>query len=366
MIFAVTDIETTGGKPGRDGMTEIAIVLTDGTKILDQFSSLINPQTDIPPTIVRLTGITPEMVENEPLFEDLADQIFEKLQNAIFVAHNVNFDLSWVKYCLQKSGYKWNPPRICTVKTSRKLLPGFASYSLGKLCESLEIPLENRHRALGDALATTHLFHKMIETHGMEQLLKHVEYLVKLTDLPPNLTLPQIQKIPDEAGLLEFWSENQRLWCKGTSRMHQTALQFAQKRPSKPAQKIYEQITEVRFTATGNSIIAILLEKSIVENSMPPGMKRSPYPAKLQVVPKLPGIQLCLLGQPVNSWIVFNQGQISAYGLRDFTFEYKSPIDMLNQAVEIKCSSELTHYILRSLSKETHRFVTKNLDLNIH
>jgi len=158
-VYAVVDIEATGGNHIKGKIIEIAIYIFDGKKIIDKFSSLINPETKIDWYVSKLTGITNGMVANAPVFKDVAQQIAQMVEGKIFVAHDVNFDYKFLKAELQNVGYDINEPKACTVKLSEKYLPDVSSYSLGNLCEELgiHIPKEDRHRAAGDAIATTKL-----------------------------------------------------------------------------------------------------------------------------------------------------------------------------------------------------------------
>ncbi|HTF31083.1 MAG TPA: 3'-5' exonuclease, partial [Flavitalea sp.] len=156
-MYAIVDIETTGGYAANNDITEVAIVLHNGNSVVDRYETLIKPARPIPYYIQVLTGITPEMVENAPSFEDVAEDIFDKLKDCIFIAHNVNFDYSFVKHHLQLCGFELSTPKLCTVRLCRKVFPGLLSYSLGKLCRHFNIVIENRHRAGGDADATVTL-----------------------------------------------------------------------------------------------------------------------------------------------------------------------------------------------------------------
>ena len=161
-MYAIVDIETTGGHAASNGITEIAIILYDGVTEISRFETLVNPEQSIPLYIRALTGITEEMVETAPLFKDIAPRIYELLNEKIFIAHNVNFDYSFLKYHLGKCGFDLNSKKVCTVRLGRKVFPGLPSYSLGKFCNSLGIQIVNRHRALGDADATIRLFSMML------------------------------------------------------------------------------------------------------------------------------------------------------------------------------------------------------------
>lgn len=178
-MYAIVDIETTGGIPSSSGITELAIIFHDGIKETGYFHTMINPQYPIPSFIVSLTGITNAMVASAPLFEELASTIHEHLKDKIFVAHNVSFDYSFLQYQLKNCGYDIGEKRLCTVSLSRKTFPGLPSYSLGKLCKSLDIQLENRHRALGDAKATGLLFEKLMLHGGQKHIDVHLKKIRK-------------------------------------------------------------------------------------------------------------------------------------------------------------------------------------------
>ena len=154
-MYAIVDIETTGGHASANGITEIAICIHNGKKVIERYSTLVNPKREIPMYISALTGITNDMVQHAPPFEDVAHDVFHLLNNKIFVAHNVNFDHSFVRHHLLAAGYELHCNKLCTVRLRRKILPGLPSYSLGKLCRHLGIENGNRHRAAGDAEATS-------------------------------------------------------------------------------------------------------------------------------------------------------------------------------------------------------------------
>ena len=167
MRFAVVDIETTGGFPQQHGITEIAIVLMDGSTIEGKYSTLINPHQIIPPFIANMTGISDAMVADAPSFKTVAKNIYTLLHDRVFIAHNVNFDYSFVKYHLETAGFNLQAPKVCTIRTSRKVFPGLKKYGLGYLTRELGIQIEGRHRAGGDALATAQIMHLILEKDGL-------------------------------------------------------------------------------------------------------------------------------------------------------------------------------------------------------
>jgi DNA polymerase-3 subunit epsilon len=162
-LFAIIDIETTGHSYQFGQITEIAIVLHNGYKVTDTFSTLVKPDIDIPLFITRLTGITNEMVKDAPKFYEIAKKVVELTAGRTFVAHNVHFDYKFIKEEFKRLGYDYQRKTLCTVQLSRKLIPGHPSYSLGKLCAELEIQINGRHRAAGDAIATAKLFELLLK-----------------------------------------------------------------------------------------------------------------------------------------------------------------------------------------------------------
>lgn len=161
-MYAVVDIETSGGRAQVDKITEIAIYIHDGEKIVDEFSTLINPETYIPPFITRLTGINNDMVATAPKFYEVAKKIVLMTEGCLFVAHNAPFDYRFIQEEFKRLGYNYQRQTMCTVRMSRKIIPGMGSYSLGNLCQTLGITINNRHRAAGDALATTKLLELLL------------------------------------------------------------------------------------------------------------------------------------------------------------------------------------------------------------
>jgi len=164
-VYTIIDIETTG-KSYRDGkITEIALYRHNGSQVIDSFHSLINPECDIPYFITQLTGIDNEMVRKAPKFFEIAKRIVEITAGTIFVAHNVSFDYKFIQEEFRRLGYEYKRKTMCTVQLSRKYLPGHASYSLGNICSDLNIAIDGRHRASGDALATVQLFEIIMRKH---------------------------------------------------------------------------------------------------------------------------------------------------------------------------------------------------------
>ena len=168
-MYAIIDIETTGQSYSNGKITEIAIFIHDGFRITDSFTSLINPECYIPGFITNLTGIDNEMVKNAPKFYEIARKIVEITQDKVFVAHNVSFDYKFIQEEFRRLGYDYQRKTLCTVRMGRKFIPGHRSYSLGKLCGELDISINGRHRAAGDALATVKLFELILARKAQKE-----------------------------------------------------------------------------------------------------------------------------------------------------------------------------------------------------
>lgn len=171
-MYTIIDIETTGNGIKGNKITEISIFKYDGNQVVDEFTSLVNPQCPIPYFITGLTGIDDQMVQNAPTFPEIADTVQFITEGCIFVAHSVNFDYGVIKEEFRQIGVDFTRKKLCTVRLSRKLIPGLRSYSLGKLCSAVQIPLVDRHRARGDAHATVLLFEKLLKKPESEVVLK--------------------------------------------------------------------------------------------------------------------------------------------------------------------------------------------------
>jgi DNA polymerase-3 subunit epsilon len=258
-MYAIIDVETTGGSFTSERLTEIAVYLHDGNKIVDEFSTLINPEQPIPYMITRITGISNEMVADAPRFCEIARRIVEMTEGAVFVAHNASFDYNFVRHEFKRLGYTYKRPTLCTVKLSRKLLPGHNSYSLGKLCHSLGIQIENRHRAAGDALATTKLFEMLIniDRYGIEQ--------------QSAFSIPEmLREVPEETGVYYIHDEDGRVVYIGKSiNMFERLLQHYRNNDTQKAIKLRDHMTAVSYECTGSELVALLLESDEIKKHKP-------------------------------------------------------------------------------------------------
>ncbi len=203
-MYTIVDLETTGGSPTNSRITEVAIYKFDGNAIVEEYQSLVNPCRDIPYNITKLTGISDKMVEKAPMFKDIVEQIEAITKDCIFVAHNANFDYGFLKAEYNRIGLSFKRKKLCTVRLSRQILPGKYSYSLGRLCESEGIPLQDRHRAAGDAKATTLLFKKLLKVDNSGIIDKSLKPQSLEALIPPNVNKSDFMALPNTQGLYYF------------------------------------------------------------------------------------------------------------------------------------------------------------------
>ncbi len=270
-MYAIVDIETTGGSALLEKITEIAIYQHDGEKITGEFTSLVNPGKSIPLFISNLTGITDEMVENAPQFYEIARQIIEFTEGRIFVAHNVRFDYSFVRQEFKSLGYNYTRKILDTVSLSRKLFPGHRSYSLGNICSDLNINIKDRHRASGDALATSVLFSMLlardVEINGIQSSLITNTRNSKLN---PDLDLSKIETIPDCPGIYYFYNEKRELIYIGKSRnLQQRINTHLSNNTTGRSMKMRDMIADLDWETTGSELIALLKESSEIKQNRP-------------------------------------------------------------------------------------------------
>ena len=270
-MYAIIDIETTGGSAHLEKITEIAIYQHDGNEITDEYVSLVNPERNIPYFITNLTGITNEMVEEAPRFYEIAKKIIELTEGRIFVAHNARFDYSFIIQEYKSLGFNYKRSILDTVALCRKLLPGHKSYSLGNICDDLSISINGRHRAAGDALATVRLFEilmaKDIDINGgRSSLLKNT----RVSKLNPKLDTSKIEMIPDEPGIYYFYNEKGDLIYIGKSRnLQQRINTHLSNNSTNRAMEMRDLIADISWERTGSELIALLKESSEIKRNKP-------------------------------------------------------------------------------------------------
>jgi DNA polymerase-3 subunit epsilon len=267
-LYAILDIETTGGQFNEEGITEIAIYKFDGHEVIDQFISLVNPEKPIQPFVVKLTGINNAMLRSAPKFYEIAKRIIEITQDCILVAHNTSFDYRILRTEFNRLGYDYVKPTLCTVELSQKLIPGQASYSLGKLVRSLGIPVTDRHRASGDAMATVKLF-KMILAKDVEKeiLIGSIKAEIK-KGLSPKL-LDIVESMTARTGIYYIHNEKGDLIYIGKSKNIKKRINQHFTGTSGKSKKIQREVFAVTYEETGNELIALLKESEEIKINKP-------------------------------------------------------------------------------------------------
>jgi len=270
-IYTIVDIETTGGSVSNSRITEIAIICHDGEGVTQRWSSLVNPEMDIPLHITALTGISDEMVAQAPTFETLAPQIFEWLHDKVFVAHNVNFDYSFIRAQLANCGFTWDVTKLCTVRLSRKLLPGFSSYSLGKLCDNIGIHITGRHRALGDAEATAQLFSILLAKDEQQLISGMLRRASPEQRLPAHVPLADFQALPQDPGVYYFHNQEGKVIYvgKAINLKKRVASHFVGHNEGARRQHFLKEIYGISFERCGSELMALLLECTEIQRLWP-------------------------------------------------------------------------------------------------
>ena len=270
-MYAVVDIETTGGYAGSHRITEIAIVQHDGTSITAEYQTLINPDRNIPSFITNLTGITNEMVSEAPRFEEVADEILGRLEGKIFVAHNAQFDFGFLKREFEGCGIAWTPKRLCTVRLGRKIVPGLKSYSLGILAQHLGIGIENRHRAMGDALATAKIFSSLLRRDQTGEIEKSLKRNSGEMVLPPHLDRSVVEGLPDETGVYYFHDHHGKIIYVGKAKSIKKRIysHFSGTASEWNRTKVRNEIHHISCELTGTELIALVHEAQEIRRLWP-------------------------------------------------------------------------------------------------
>jgi DNA polymerase-3 subunit epsilon len=270
-MYAIVDIETTGGYAAAYGITEIAVYIHDGKRVVKHFETLINPQQSIPKYITALTGIDNAMVTTAPAFDEIAATLYELLNEEIFVAHNVNFDYSFIKHHLKAAGFELTAKKLCTVRLGRKVFPGLPSYSLGNLCRSLQLPIENRHRAGGDAKATVLLFEHYL-ANGADT---HIEQMLKKSSgeqwLPMQLTKADILQLPSGPGVYYFHDVKGKIIYvgKAVNVKKRVSSHFTHNDADRKRQNFLRTICKITFKECATELEAIVLESTEIKRLWP-------------------------------------------------------------------------------------------------
>lgn len=278
-MFAIVDIETTGGYASENAITEIAIVLHNGTEVEGEYQTLINPLMPIQKYVQTLTGITNAMVSNAPVFEKVASNIYNLLKDRIFIAHNVNFDYSFVKHQLRNAGYDLDVTKLCTIRLSRKIFPDLPKYGLASLCREFDINNQGRHRAAGDALATAQLFELLMKNDTSGELKNMMKPKAYEQYLPPNLAVEKVSKLPTLPGVYYFHNNKGKVIYVGKAKnlRKRVTSHFSNNKPSSQKQEFLREIYDITYQLCGSELIASIFESIEIKKLWPIYNKSQKY-----------------------------------------------------------------------------------------
>lgn len=268
-MYAIIDVETTGGRPNFDRVIEIAIVVYDGVEIINQYDTLIHPERSIPYNITQITGITDEMLTDAPKFYEVAKDIVQLTEGKIFVAHNVRFDYQFIRHEFQRLGFSFVRKQLCTVRLSRKVFPQLRSHSLDSMSRYLGISIDRRHRALDDTLATVKILETALQKGQENTLFDLVNFGVKSSKLPPNITLDALHQLPETCGVYFFHDKNGDVIYVGKSiNIKKRIMQHFANTTTK-ANKMHEQVHEYTYEETGSELVSLLYESYLIKKIRP-------------------------------------------------------------------------------------------------
>ena len=235
---------------------------------MDQFISLVNPEIPIQPFVVKLTGINNAMLRSAPKFFEVAKRIIEMTNDSVLVAHNADFDYRILRTEFRRLGYDFNVKTLCTVELSKRLLPEQPSHSLGKLVRALGIPMADRHRASGDAMATVKLFKMLLEKDLSKEIVKeHIKFEIQKGIAPKLLDI--VESLPSRTGVYYIHDEKGKLIYIGKSRNIKKRINQHFTGTTTKCKKIQTEVYTVTYDETGSELIALLKESEEIKINKP-------------------------------------------------------------------------------------------------
>lgn len=350
-MYAIVDIETTGGQYNQERITEIAIYRYDGHDIVDKFASLVNPERKIQAFVVKLTGISDAMVKRAPKFEEVAKRIIEITENCIIVAHNADFDYRILRQEYKNLGYEYQRNTLDTVQLSKKLIPDLPSYSLGKLCKSIGIPIANRHRADGDAFATVSLFELLLQKDHTKSIISQSVKDISVTLKKEKLTTA-IKEVPATTGVFYIHQSNGRIMYIGKGKNMRSKLSQLFSKKSKKALTIQSKMARVSYDETGSYIMArLLFNQEITTHS--PRYNSNYYHLSKPVAFNHPDLVVIGLGRKTGekSVILIEKGSLQGFAFVDLKYQINNVSVLKNILSPLADSLDNRHIIKTSITK---------------
>ena len=360
-MYTIIDLETTGGKFNEESIIEVAAYRSDGTSIKDQFISLVNPDRDIHPYVEKLTGITSKMVKTAPKFHEIAKRLIEITSDSILVAHNAQFDYRILQLEFKRLGYEFSMKSLCTVILSQELLPDQESYKLGRLSRSLGIPLKNRHRASGDALATVELFKILLEKDIEQNIIK--KSIVEFPGESMNsLFKDTIESLNNDVGVFYIYNKNKKLiYIDYSKDIKNKVVKLFTSKKFIP-KYVQNNFKSIKVHKTGNISISVI--KALNEiRTLKPKINNNIDPKlfykidKPDVISKLRDFIITFNGKNKNekSFIFFKNEKLTGYGYFDLFNNINTEQKLKSRLVEVNESGKVKNYVYRLIFQKKYK-----------
>ena len=269
--LAIIDTETTGMTATADRITEIAILRVIDGELVEEWSSLVNPECSIPAEIQALTGITNAMVGIAPTFREIAHEVHRRLHDQVFVAHNARFDYGFIKNEFRRIDMPFTAEVLCTVRLSRRLYPDAASHALDALRDRHRLTSAGRHRALGDARAAWQFIQIAAHEHAPEVIALAAKVLMKMPSLPPQLAPGALDNLPEGAGVYTFYGVSNTPIYIGKAKNIRSRVRshFSSDHRSANDQRLSVEIMRIDYEETCGELGALLREAVLIKALMP-------------------------------------------------------------------------------------------------
>jgi len=360
-MYTIIDLETTGGKFNEESIIEVAAYRFDGNSIKDQFISLVNPQRDIHPYVEKLTGITSKMVKTAPKFHEIAKRVVEITSDSILVAHNAQFDYRILQLEFKRLGYEFSMKSLCTVILSQELLPEQESYKLGRLSRSLGIPLKDRHRASGDALATVELFKILLEKDIEQNIIK--KSIVEFPGESMNSLFKEtIESLNNDVGVFYIYNKNKKLiYIDYSKDIKNKVVKLFTSKKFIP-KYVQNNFKSIKVHKTGNISISVI--KALNEiRTLKPKINNNIDPKlfykidKPDVISKLKDFIITFNGKNENdkSFIFFKNEKFTGYGYFDLFNNINTEQKLNSRLVEVDESDKVKNYVYRLIFQKKYK-----------
>ena len=360
-MYTIVDLEATGGKFNEESIIEIAIYKFDGVSITDQFISLVNPEKEIHPYVEKLTGISSKMLKTAPKFHEIAKRVIEITSDSVLVAHNAQFDYRILQLEFKRLGFDFSMKSICTVILSQELLPDQQSYKLGRLSRSLGIPIKDRHRASGDALATVELFKILLEKDVKQEIIRKsiVEFPGEKMD---NIFKDVIDNLKENTGVFYIYNDkNELVYIDFSKDIKNKLIKLFTSKKFIP-KYVQNNFKTIKVHPTGNVHIAIL--KTLQEiDSLKPKINNNVDPkifskiSKPEIINETSDFVITFNGKKEadKSFILFKSGVIEGYGYFELFNNINSEKKINSRLVKLKESKRVKNYVYRLISEKRYK-----------